>query len=139
MTCPECRTTIVRHPLNLDFSEDLDIFRNIQEHAEAIIAESYNQNNTTNDNNNNENENNNENAAENNQQAEELEEIFEGVVNENVRYEIPSEQHVNFVRRFRRGQLNVRLGRRLLITAEGEESIHGCEAVIWFDSRSDPN
>lgn len=135
MVCPQCRATIVRHPLSLDFSEDLNIFRNIQEHAEAILAANYNQNNTANneknspngnnENGNNENGNNengnNESVNNENQGADEVEEVFEGEIAENVRYELPSEQQVNFLRRFRQGQLNVRLGRRLLITVEGSD------------------
>lgn len=129
ITCPTCRSVILRHPLHVDFGEDLAALLNANNPN--------NNNNNPNNNNNNPNNNPNNNANNNpinnaNNNNEDIEDIFEGETTEYVRYELPSTRQIRFLRNYRVGMLNIRLGRRVLLTADDEEPIHGCQAIIWF-------
>lgn len=148
-SCPTCRAPILRHALTMDFSDDLAILRNIHRMAEAAIAANDNimQNAAPANNNNNNIIQNaaaviNNNANEllhrnNNQVVDDMEEFYELLTPERVRFEMPANRQVNFIQRFRRGLMNVRLGRRILLATEGEPIIHACEAIVWFEDDSE--
>lgn len=122
----------------MDFSEDINLFQNINRLAENILQNiGANVVNNATRNNDGQGVAVNSNNGTNNNHEDEFEDIYEAEMTENVRYELPTDRQINFIRRYRRGTLNVRLGRRILITAEGENDIHGCEATAWFSDNPD--
>lgn len=107
--CPECRTSISRHPIHLDFSNLVEQIANLQVQAAM-------------------NNNNNNNAGG------DFEYDFEAF--EEVRYEMPTQRQVRFVAQFRQGILNIRIGRQVIVRTEGNQHIRGCRGIIWFSGRN---